>query len=55
MYRFHPFVDRLYVYDNSVENAFPKLLFKTVDGKVAKIYVEVNPWAAKILQELNKQ
>ncbi len=45
-------VDRMYVYDNSVDDAFPKLLFKTINGKVEKIYTEVNPWAKDILQTL---
>ena len=39
-------VDRLYVYDNSVENVFPQLLFRTVDGKLVKQYAStINDWA----------
>jgi predicted ABC-type ATPase len=49
-----PLVHRLYVYDNSVENAFPKLLFRTADGVVEKIYATPNPWANEILQALPK-
>src|SRR5574344_71174 len=39
-------VDRAYIYDNSVEDASPKLLFRTVDGEVKKIYAATFPaWA----------
>lgn len=47
-----PFVDRLYVYDNSVEYAEPKLLFRASNGKLEKVYNEVNIWAQSILQSL---
>ncbi|GHT44144.1 ATPase AAA [Bacteroidia bacterium] len=42
-------VDRMYVYDNSIDNAFPKLLFRTVNGEVKKIYTDINSWAQQIL------
>jgi len=42
-------VDRLYVYDNSVEFAEPKLLFRATNGKLEKIYTDVNVWAQGIL------
>lgn len=45
-------VDRLYVYDNSVDFAEPKLLFRTADGKLEKTYTEINPWAQNILDSL---
>jgi len=45
-------VDRLYVYDNSVDFAEPKLLFRTTDGKLEKTYSEINPWAQNILHSL---
>jgi predicted ABC-type ATPase len=41
-------VDRLYVYDNSVENASAKLLFRVSDGKLAKQYSQIHPWADNI-------
>jgi predicted ABC-type ATPase len=47
-------VDRMYVYDNSIDDAFPKLLFRTTEGKIEKIYTKVNPWAEVILQVLQK-
>ena len=44
-------VDRTYVYDNSIEDADAKLLFRKVDGKLFKTYVEDIPeWAQTILQ-----
>jgi predicted ABC-type ATPase len=42
-------VDRLYVYDNSVDYAEPKLLFRATNGKLEKIYMNVNVWAQSIL------
>lgn len=42
-------VDRLYVYDNSVDYAEPKLLFRATNGKLEKIYTDVNVWAQSIL------
>ena len=45
-----PYVDRLYVYDNSSENAESRLLFRLSDGALAKCYVEEFPnWASTIL------
>ena len=43
-------VDRLYVYDNSVENVFPQLLFRTTDGKLTKQYAPINDWASTIFR-----
>ncbi|GHT13733.1 ATPase AAA [Bacteroidia bacterium] len=48
-------IDRMYVYDNSIDDAFPKLLFRTTDGKIEKMYANINPWAEIILQEVQKQ
>lgn len=44
-----PLVDRVYVYDNSVEDQMPKLLYRTVDGQLFKKYVENIPEWAKLL------
>lgn len=44
--------DRMYVYDNSVDNEFPKLLFRSTSGKIEKIYANINPWANTIYDEL---
>ena len=44
-----PFVDRAYIYDNSVENALPQLLYRTIDGEVFKQYTDDVPEWAKML------
>ncbi len=45
-----PLVDRLYVYDNSIEGEPAKPLFRLSEGKVGKMYVsEVPEWARNIL------
>lgn len=45
-----PYVDRLYVYDNSIENTEARLLFRMSNGKVVKSYTEDVPgWAKTIL------
>ena len=45
-----PIVDRLYVYDNSIEDAEARLLFRLSDGELVKRYVDDIPaWAAPIL------
>lgn len=44
------FVDRAYIYDNSVENQLPRLLYRTTDGKVFKQYVEDVPeWTKELV------
>ena len=44
-------VDRAYIYDNSVENTLPQLLYRTVDGKVFKQYTENVPeWAEMLVK-----
>ena len=46
-------VDRAYIYDNSVEDALPQLLYRTVDGKIYKRYAEVLPeWAESLIGNL---
>jgi len=41
-------VDRLYVYDNSIENGVTKLLFRANDGKLVKQYAPMHEWAKLI-------
>lgn len=44
------FVDRAYIYDNSVENQLPKLLFRTKEGTIFKQYSEDIPaWAKQLI------
>jgi len=49
-----PIVDRLYVYDNSVNNVFPQLLFRASDGKLTKQYAPIHDWANIIFNMANK-
>ena len=47
-----PIVDRLYVYDNSIENAEARILFRMSNGEVVKSYTDALPtWAKNILPE----
>ena len=45
-------VDRLYVYDNSIDLNPAKLLFRAAEGQIEKSYSEINDWAMPIFQEL---
>lgn len=47
-------LDRLYVYDNSIENKEAKLLFRANNGKIVKKYCEINDWAKIIFNQLEK-
>lgn len=47
--------DRAYIYDNSVERAPARLLFRTTDGNLTKRYGDINPWADEILREIDAQ
>jgi len=48
-----PVVDRLYVYDNSVDDVFPQLLFRTSNGKLIKQYAQIHDWANIIFRATN--
>ena len=48
-----PVVDRLYVYDNSINDVFPQLLFRTSNGKLTRQYVQLHDWANIIFQATN--
>ena len=44
------FVDRAYVYDNSIDDQLPRLLYRTIDGELFKRYTEEIPnWAQTII------
>ena len=46
------FVDRAYVYDNSVDNHLPRLLYRTTEGQLFKQYVDDIPeWAGILLKK----
>jgi len=42
--------DRAYIYDNSVDNAAARPLFRTSEGELIKHYANINPWALEILR-----
>ncbi|MBR5062947.1 MAG: zeta toxin family protein [Prevotella sp.] len=45
------FVDRAYIYDNSIDNHLPHLLYRTRDGKIYKHYTDDIPeWAKTLVQ-----
>lgn len=45
------FADRVYFYDNSVDNQNAQLLFRTTDGKLAKQYTDIFPqWAEYVIE-----
>jgi len=48
------FVDRLYVYDNSLDFKEPSLLYRASDGKLTKEYHKIKEWADPIFNEVNK-
>jgi predicted ABC-type ATPase len=45
-------VDRLYIYDNSIDGLMAKLLFRSTDGILCKQYAEVNDWAKPIIENI---
>ena len=46
------FVDRAYIYDNSVEDHLPQLLFRMTEGKVFKQYTDDIPeWAIPLMNK----
>jgi hypothetical protein len=45
-------IHRAYIYDNSVDDADPQLLFRTENGVLKKVYRQpVNDWAKTILEQ----
>jgi predicted ABC-type ATPase len=48
------FIDRLNVYDNSVEYKNPKLLFRSVNGKIKKTYHNLHEWTLPIFDTIQK-
>jgi len=43
-----PLVDRIYFYDNSKKDTDPFLMFRVINGKIAKKYENLTPWAKPI-------
>lgn len=49
------FADRAYIYDNSIEDALPKLLLRTSCGQIVKQYVSQIPeWALQLVKTKEK-
>jgi len=49
-YKVSKYADRTYVYDNTVENTEAQILFRMIDGKLAKQYLsELPKWSEPIL------
>ena len=50
------FADRVYFYDNSIDDQNAQLLFRTTDGKFAKQYVnELPEWTETIIENLQQE
>ncbi len=47
-----PWVDRLYLYDNSVEGAEAALILRAAEGRIAKIYRSPTEWMQPIVEAL---
>ncbi len=45
-------VDRLYLYDNSVDGAAPRLFMRAVEGRIARDYGDVPAWAIEVVRRL---
>ncbi|MGL4573498.1 MAG: zeta toxin family protein [Burkholderiaceae bacterium] len=46
-------IDRLYVYDNSLDGTEPQLVFRASEGQLAKKYIDCPDWATQILNAVN--
>lgn len=49
-----PDIDRVYLYDNSVDGAAPRLVLRAGNGVVAKRYGEAPTWMAPIIAALGR-
>ncbi|GHT22119.1 ATPase AAA [Bacteroidia bacterium] len=48
-------VDRLYIYDNSVDNTFAELLFRANNGMLVKRYTNIHDWANIIFEKISEE
>jgi predicted ABC-type ATPase len=48
-----PWVDRLYLYDNSVDEAEAKLVLRASEGKLVKAYQTIPEWMTPIVEALS--
>lgn len=44
------FVDRAYIFDNSIDDRLPELLYRTTSGNLAKQYTNDMPHWAEVLK-----
>ena len=49
-----PWVDRLYLYDNSIDGAEAAPILRATEGKITKLYQLAPEWMAPILEVLEK-
>jgi len=47
-----PWVDRLYLYDNSIDGTEAALILRAADGKITKLYQPAPEWMAPIIDIL---
>jgi predicted ABC-type ATPase len=47
-----PLADRVYIYDNSIEDVFARLIARTQDGTLRKVYEAVPTWVDDAIGEL---
>ncbi len=47
-----PWVDRLYLYDNSIDGSEAALILRTTEGKITKLYQPTPEWITPILEVL---
>ncbi len=47
-----PWVDRLYLYDNSVDGAEPQLIMRTQEGRIVKSYQATPSWMLPVIETL---
>ena len=48
-----PIVDRLYVYDNSVDDAIPRLMFRASGGMLMRQYGPLQDWSREIFDAIS--
>ncbi len=50
------FVDRAYIYDNSIDGELPRLLYRTIEGKIYKTYSDNLPdWALMLINSSGEE
>ena len=47
-----PLADRVYIYDNSIDDVFARLIARTQDGVLRKVYEAVPTWVDDAISDL---